>query len=101
MRLISPGAGTAGTPGSGASRAPEGLVHQQDVRTRGQGAGDGDALTHAAGDPVDVEAGEVVESDQAEVVPRDLVLLRGVEIAAVPVVPKRMFSSTVSQGNEV
>ena len=44
----------------------EGFVHQQQSGAQAQGAGDGDALLHAAGELPGVAGGEVGEADGGE-----------------------------------
>ncbi len=48
----------------------ERLVHQHQPRTRGERAGDADALLHASGQLVDRPVGEGVEADQAQLLHR-------------------------------
>src|SRR5437762_6878322 len=55
----------------GVERA-EGLVHEEDRGIDGEGAGDGRALAHAAGDAVRVVVLEPLEADEAEMATRRL-----------------------------
>ena len=62
-------------PGQGVEGA-EGLVHQQQLGVVNEGAGDGDALLHAAGELLGIAALEALEAHQLEKTPR-LGLQRG------------------------
>ena len=91
----SPAGRTASGTRLGVERA-EGLVHEQDARLVGEGAGDGDALFHAAGELVRIGVFEFRESDEFD--PFAGLGLGGGRGRPAMRSPNMTFSFTVSQG---
>ena len=76
----------------------ERLVHQQDLGVGGEGAGEADALLHAAGELGDALLGPVLQVDGGEHLAR---LGQPLGLAAMPASssPSATFSTTLRQGS--